>query len=204
MGSEMCIRDSLRTAPTGGEEGGEPAGTVCARSPRAGGRQLTERGARAGASRDARSLKSPSQTRKTRCYVLADSRKYAVSFVLGARPRPRPRTGPTTCRANWLVGGERRRRRSDVSSACNFAPRARGASRCMRGAENLVLQEGQAARRDLTRALKAGPPGEGAERSHRLFVLPGPPSELGARCTRHTHGVSSETLPCPSIVKNVI
>ena len=27
----------LRTAPTGGEEGGEPAGAVCARSPRAGG-----------------------------------------------------------------------------------------------------------------------------------------------------------------------
>ena len=92
---------------------------------------------------------------------------------LGARPRPQPRTGPATCRANWLVGGERRRRRIVVSSACNFAPRARGASRCMRGAENLVLQEGQAARRDLTRALKAGPPGEGAERSHRLFVLPG-------------------------------
>ena len=37
--------------------------------------------------------------------VLADSRKYAVSSVLGARPRPRPRTGPATCRANWLVGG---------------------------------------------------------------------------------------------------
>ena len=33
------------------------------------------------------------------------SRKYAVSSVLGARPRPRPRTGPATCRANWLVGG---------------------------------------------------------------------------------------------------
>ena len=32
----------LRTAPTGGEEGGEPAGAVCARSPRAGGRQVTE------------------------------------------------------------------------------------------------------------------------------------------------------------------
>ena len=58
----------------------------------------------------------------------------------------------------------------------------------MRGAENLVLQEGQAARRDLTRALKAGPPGEGAERSHRLFVLPGgqpgPPSVPGAPDTR--------------------
>ena len=41
----------LRTAPTGGEEGGEPAGAVCrgrralvvcVRSPRAGGRQVTE------------------------------------------------------------------------------------------------------------------------------------------------------------------
>ena len=31
--------------------------------------------------------------------------EYAVSSVLGARPRPRPRTGPATCRANWLVGG---------------------------------------------------------------------------------------------------
>ena len=119
---------------------------------------------------------------------------------LGARPRPQPRTGPATCRANWLVGGgaaspsERRKQCMQPLRP----DRARGASRCMRGAENLVLQEGQAARRDLTRALKAGPPG-GAERSHRLFVLPAPPSELGARCTRHT--VSPETLPCPSIVK---
>ena len=117
-----------------------------------------------------------------------DSRKYAVSSVLGARPRPRPRTGPATCRANWLVGGERRRRRSDVSSACNFAPRARGASRCMRGAENLVLQEGQAARRDLTRALKAGPPG--VPRDHSLFDFVWiscsllPPSVPGAPDTR--------------------
>ena len=109
----------------------------------------------------------------------------------------RVRRTPTPSASNWprylprkLVGGgwERRRRRSDVSSACNFAPRARGASRCMRGAENLVLQEGQAARRDLTRALKAGPPG-GAERSQpfrfRLdFVLPAPPSVPGAPDTR--------------------
>ena len=138
---------------------------------------------------DARSSNRQVKQEKRRV-LLADSRKYAVSS-LGARPRPQPRTGPATCRANWLVGGERRRRRIVVSSACNFAPRARGASRCMRGAENLVLQEGQAARRDLTRALKAGPPGEGAERSHRLFfrfrldfVLPAPPSVPGAPDTR--------------------
>ena len=57
-----------------------------------------ERGA--GASRDARSLKSPSQTRKT-------SRPESTLSLpcLGARPRPQPRTGPATCRANWLVGG---------------------------------------------------------------------------------------------------
>ena len=29
----------------------------------------------------------------------------SLPSVLGARPRPRPRTGPATCRANWLVGG---------------------------------------------------------------------------------------------------
>ena len=34
--SPFCLT-CLRTAPTGGEEGGEPAGAVCARSPRAGG-----------------------------------------------------------------------------------------------------------------------------------------------------------------------
>ena len=39
-----------------------------------------------------------------RACFLSDSRKYAVSS-LGARPRPQPRTGPATCRANWLVGG---------------------------------------------------------------------------------------------------
>ena len=69
----------LRTAPTGGEEGGEPAGAVCrgrralvvcARSPRAGGRQVTEAsGERARARSTLASvcatLKSPSQTRKT-------------------------------------------------------------------------------------------------------------------------------------------
>ena len=36
MRSPFCLT-CLRTAPTGGEEGGEPAGAVCARSPRAGG-----------------------------------------------------------------------------------------------------------------------------------------------------------------------
>ena len=68
----------LRTAPTGGEEGGEPAGAVCrgrralvvcVRSPRAGGRQVTEAsGERARstlASVLCATLKSPSQTRKT-------------------------------------------------------------------------------------------------------------------------------------------
>ena len=197
--SPFCLT-CLRTAPTGGEEGGEPAGTVCARSPRAGGRQLTERGARSRSESGCPVLKSPSQTRKT---PPASGRLSEVRCLF-------PRRTPTPSASNWprylprkLVGGggERRRRRIVVSSACNFAPRARGASRCMRGAENLVLQEGQAARRDLTRALKAGPPG-GAERSQpfrfRLdFVLPASP--LGARCTRHT--VSPETLPCPSIVK---
>ena len=34
--SPFCLT-CLRTAPTGGEEGGEPAGAVCTRSPRAGG-----------------------------------------------------------------------------------------------------------------------------------------------------------------------
>ena len=172
---------------------------MCARSPRAGGRQLTERGAR---SRSWSESGCPvPQIAKSNKKNLAAGRLSEVRCLpcLGARPRPQPRTGPATCRANWLVGGERRRRRSDVSSACNFAPRARGASRCMRGAENLVLQEGQAARRDLTRALKAGPPG-GAERSHTAFSCSlAPCSPLGARCTRHT--VSPETLPCPSIVK---
>ena len=176
---------------------------MCARSPRAGGRQLTERGAR---SRRARS--------ESGCPVpqIAKSNKKnrAAGRLSEVRCLFRVRRTPTPSASNWprylprkLVGGggRRRRRRIVVSSACNFAPRARGASRCMRGAENLVLQEGQAARRDLTRALKAGPPG-GAERSppfrFRLdFVLPASP--LGARCTRHT--VSPETRPCPSIVK---
>ena len=76
-----------------------------------------ERGAGAGASRDARSLKSPSQTRKTA--RLADSRK--LSSV--------SRRTPTPSASNWprylprkLVGGggRRRRRRIVVSSACNF------------------------------------------------------------------------------------
>ena len=75
----------------------------CARGRRAlvGDSSLSEeRGAGAGASRDARSLKSPSQTRKT-------SRPESTLSLpcLGARPRPQPRTGPATCRANWLVGG---------------------------------------------------------------------------------------------------
>ena len=159
----------------------------CARGRRAlvGDSSLSEeRGAGAGASRDARSLKSPSQTRKT-------------IARLGVRCLFRVRRTPTPSASNWprylprkLVGGgwERRRRRSDVSSACNFAPRARGASRCMRGAENLVLQEGQAARRDLTRALKAGPPG--VPRDHSLFDFVWiscsllPPSVPGAPDTR--------------------
>jgi hypothetical protein len=55
-----------------------------------------------GASRDARSLKSPSQTRKTAAGRLSEVRCLPC---LGARPRPQPRTGPATCRANWLVGG---------------------------------------------------------------------------------------------------
>ena len=62
-----------------------------------------ERGA--GASRDARSLKSPSQTRKTNAFWPTLGSTLSLPSVLGARPRPRPRTGPATCRANWLVGG---------------------------------------------------------------------------------------------------
>ena len=64
-----------------------------------------ERGAGAGASRDARSLKSPSQTRKTNAFWPTLGSTLSLPSVLGARPRPRPRTGPATCRANWLVGG---------------------------------------------------------------------------------------------------
>ena len=122
------------------------------------------------------------------------------------------RRTPTPSASNWprylprkLVGGGEAspsdRRKQWPVHATLRAPRARGASRCMRGAENLVLQEGQAARRDLTRALKAGPPGE-VPRDHTApFRAPWWPawSPLGARCTRHT--VSPETLPCPSIVK---
>ena len=52
---------------------------------------------------DARSSNRQVKQEKRRV-LLADSRKYAVSS-LGARPRPQPRTGPATCRANWLVGG---------------------------------------------------------------------------------------------------
>ena len=63
----------LRTAPTGGEEGGEPAGAVCARSPRAGGVRAvaarwwaTAHRAERGASEEhTLTLKSRSQTRKT-------------------------------------------------------------------------------------------------------------------------------------------
>ena len=162
---------------------------MCARSPRAGGRQLTERGAR---SEELTESGCPvPQIAKSNKKNRAAGRLSEVRCLpcLGARPRPQPRTGPATCRANWLVGGRRpsdRRKQWPVHATLR-APRARGASRCMRGAENLVLQEGQAARRDLTRALKAGPPG-GAERSHRLFVLPGgqpgPPSVPGAPDTR--------------------
>ena len=120
--------------------------------------------------------------------------------TLGSTLSSVSRRTPTPSASNWprylprkLVGGGEAaspsdRRKQWPVHATLRAPRARGASRCMRGAENLVLQEGQAARRDLTRALKAGPPGEGAERSHRLFVLPGgqpgPPSVPGAPDTR--------------------
>ena len=75
-----------------------------------------ERGA--GASRDARSLKSPSQTRKTAPWPTLGSTLSSVS-----------RRTPTPSASNWprylprkLVGGggRRRRRRIVVSSACNF------------------------------------------------------------------------------------
>ena len=76
--SPFCLT-CLRTAPTGGEEGGEPAGAVCARSPRAGGVRAvaarwwaTAHRAERGASEEhtdgcvlCATLKSPSQTRKT-------------------------------------------------------------------------------------------------------------------------------------------
>ena len=100
---------------------GRRALVVCARSPRAGGRQLTERGARSRSESGCPVPQIAKSNKKNAVFVLADSRKYvevrvcflsfflsrkyAVSSVLGARPRPRPRTGPATCRANWLVGG---------------------------------------------------------------------------------------------------
>ena len=150
-----------------------------------------ERGA--GASRDARSLGCPVPQ------IAKSNKKNEFSGRLSeVRCLFRVRRTPTPSASNWprylprkLVGGGGSGVAVGsfvVSSACHFAPRARGASRCMRGAENLVLQEGQAARRDLTRALKAGPPG-GAERSppfrFRLdFVLPAAPSVPGAPDTR--------------------
>ena len=124
---------------------------------------------------------------------------------LGARPRPQPRTGPATCRANWLVGGRRRRRRIVVSSG-----------QCMQ----LCVRPELVARADACAVLRTWfsrrgrPRGEtsrehsrqgpqGVPRDHTAFSISSgfraPCSPLGARFTRHT--VSPETLPCPSIVK---
>ena len=125
-----------------------------------------------------------------------DSRKYAVSSVLGARPRPRPRTGPATCRANWLVGGgaaSPSHRRKQCRQLC-----ARGSwckqmhARC--GEPGSPVGAG---REERPHASTQGR----APRGCREITPPirAPCSPLGARCTRHT--VSPETLPCPSIVK---
>ena len=103
--------------------------------------------------------------------------QYVVSSVSRRTPTPSASTWPRSLPRRCWWGG---RRRSDRRKQRNFAPRARGASRCMRGAEHLILQKGQAARRDLSRALKAGP--GGAERSHRLRAPPSVPGAPDTRC----------------------
>ena len=101
--SPFCLT-CLRTAPTGGEEGGEPAGTVCARSPRAGGRQLTERGAR---SRSESGCPVPQIAKSNK--KNAELRSGRLSEV---RCLFRVRRTPTPSASNWprylprkLVGG---------------------------------------------------------------------------------------------------
>ena len=199
--SPFCLT-CLRTAPTGGEEGGEPAGTVCARSPRAGGRQLTERGARSRSESGCPVPQIAKSNKKNEC-VLADSRKYAVSSVLGARPRPRPRTGPATCRANWLVGGgaaspsERRKQCMQLCAQTELVAQADACAVLRTWFSRRGRPRGETSREHS----RQGP--QGVPRDHTAFSISSgfraPCSPLGARCTRHT--VSPETLPCPSIVK---
>ena len=148
-----------------------------------------ERGAgEPGASQDARSLKSPSQTRKTR----GDSRKYAVSPVLGARPRPRPRTGPATCRANWLVGGgaaspsERRKQCMQLCLRPELVAQADACAVLRTWFSRRGRPRGETSREHS----RQGP--QGVPRDHRLFDFVWIScSLLPPRCPVHpTHGVS--------------
>ena len=113
---------------------------------------------------------------------------------LGARPRPQPRTGPATCRANWLVGGRRRRRRIVVSSG-----------QCMQ----LCVRPELVARADACAVLRTwfsrrgrprgetsrehsrqGPQGR-VPRDHTAFSCSLVASLVPPRCPVHpTHGVS--------------
>lgn len=132
----------LRTAPTGGEEGGEPAGTVCARSPRAGGRQVTEAsGERARstlASVLCATLKSPSQTRKTNP-VLVDNKPCSGRHQRAGRRR------------SCCASKSRRPSSRIVSSSCALTD---GSARLLAGSAITVdgRQEDQrcAARRQTT------------------------------------------------------
>ena len=95
--SPFCLT-CLQTAPTGGEEGGEPAGAVCrgrralvvcVRSPRAGGRQVTEAsGERARstlASVLCATLKSPVKQEKQK---LSPRRQQTLQWSASARRAP--------------------------------------------------------------------------------------------------------------------
>ena len=174
---------------------------MCARSPRAGGRQLTERGARSGAELGMPGPSNRQVKQEKRGHVVADSRKYAVSSVLGARPRPRPRTGPATCRANWLVGGgaasPSERRKQCMQLLCAQTELVAQADACA-VLRTWFSRRGRPRGETSREHSRQGP--QGVPRDHTAFSCSlAPRSPLGARCTRHT--VSPETLPCPSIVK---
>ena len=135
--SPFCLT-CLRTAPTGGEEGGEPAGTVCARSPRAGGRQLTERGAR---SRSESGCPVPqiAKSNKKNSWVLVDNKPCSGRHQRAGRRR------------SCCASKSRRPSSRIVSSSCALTD---GSARLLAGSAITVdgRQEDQrcAARRQTT------------------------------------------------------
>ena len=171
---------------------------MCARSPRAGGRQLTERGAR---SRSWSESGCPvPQIAKSNKKNRAAGRLSEVRCLpcLGARPRPQPRTGPATCRANWLVGGSPSDRRKQCMQLCVRPELVARADACA-VLRTWFSRRGRPRGETSREHSRQGPQGR-VPRDHTAFSCSlAPCSPLGARCTRHT--VSPETLPCPSIVK---